>query len=102
MTDWQDAVRASAEGTVLEIEVVPGASRAEFPAGYNPWRNRIEARVPAPPVEGRANLALLQIVADFFEVPVRSVRLLAGEASRQKRVLVVGLLREDALRRLTA
>jgi uncharacterized protein len=101
MTDWQDAVRQTAEGAVLEVEVVPGAARAEFPAGYNPWRNRIEARVPAPPVEGRANLALLQLIADFFELPLRSVRLVSGETSRQKRVLVVGLTREEALRRLT-
>ena len=102
MTAWQDALRETPEGVVLEVEIVPGASRSAFPAGYNPWRNRIEARVAAPPVEGRANEALLEIVADFFEVPVRHVRLLAGEKSRQKRLLVEGLSRDAAVARLTA
>lgn len=102
MTEWTDAVRAHADGVTLEVEIVPGASRAAFPSGYDPWRNRLQARVAAPAVEGRANLALVELVADFFELPVRSVRILQGETSRQKRLLVVGVAREEALRRLTA
>jgi len=101
MTEWQDAVRETPQGVTLEVEVVPGAARAEFPAGYNPWRNRIEVRVPAPPVNGRANLALVQLVADFFERPVRDVRVVAGETNRQKRLLVLGISRDEVLRRLT-
>jgi len=48
-------------------------------------------RLAAPPVDGAANDALLRYLAEALGVPRRSVRLLAGETSRDKKVAISGL-----------
>ncbi|MHB8584300.1 MAG: DUF167 domain-containing protein [Thermoplasmatota archaeon] len=91
--DITRAVRETRTATdsILEIEVVPNASRNRFPSAFNPWRGRIAARVRAPPEGGRANEELVQTVATFFSVPASRVRITHGATDRQKTILVVGI-----------
>jgi uncharacterized protein YggU (UPF0235/DUF167 family) len=49
MMTFEDAIRATKEGAVIDFEVTPGAKSAEVPSGYNQWRKRIEARIRAQP-----------------------------------------------------
>ncbi|HET7672260.1 MAG TPA: DUF167 domain-containing protein [Burkholderiales bacterium] len=72
---------------ILELHVQPGASRSEFAGEHG---GRIKVRLAAPPVEGRANEALVEFLAAYFEVPRRNVRITAGLKSRRKRVVVEG------------
>lgn len=72
---------------ILELHVQPGASRSEFAGEHG---GRIKVRLAAPPVEGRANEALVEFLAAYFEVPRRNVRITAGLRSRRKRVIVEG------------
>jgi uncharacterized protein YggU (UPF0235/DUF167 family) len=51
-------------------------------------------------VEGAANAALLRCLADALDVARSSLRLIAGEGSRRKRVLVVGRTPEDVVHRI--
>jgi len=55
-------------------------------------------RLNAPPVEGAANDELIEVLADAFGVPRRAVSLIAGDRSRQKRVLIRRLTAADAER----
>lgn len=102
MARLEDAVREAEGGIALSLEVQPGAKQPAFPAGFNAWRGRIQARVQAQAEDGQANAALLGMVADFFRVPAARVELAQGAAQRQKVVIVHGLLREQALGRLRA
>lgn len=70
---------------VLELHVQPGAKRTEF-AGMHGARRKV--RLAAPPVDGRANEALIEFIAAQYGVPRRNVTIEAGEHSRQKRVRV--------------
>lgn len=65
----------------------PKASRAalEPTAGGG-----LRAVLTAPPVDGAANAALVALVADRLGLPKRAVRLLRGEKSREKVLLIVG------------
>jgi uncharacterized protein (TIGR00251 family) len=77
-----------AEGTVtISVHAQPGAKRSEV-AGLHDAAVKI--RVNAPALEDRANAALVEFLADRFDVPKRDVRLLAGERSRQKRFEIRG------------
>ena len=97
MTDLSGCVRAAEGGTTLEVEVVPGASRSLFPAGFNPWRGRLEARVQAPPEKGQANAELEALVARFFALPPARVRVTAGHTARRKTLHLAGLAPEAAV-----
>lgn len=100
MVDPSPAVKPAARGVALDVEVVPGASDSRFPAGFNPWRNRLEARVRAPPEKGQANQELASLVAHFFRVPASAAEVTSGHTSRRKTVTVTGITRDEALARL--
>jgi uncharacterized protein len=98
--DWRDAVKPAQGGVSLDVEVVPGARESRFPAGFNEWRGRIEAKVRAPPEDGQANAELTQIVAAALGVPAASVRVTSGATSRRKTLFVAGLAKAAAERAL--
>jgi len=68
---------------ILELHVQPGASRSEFAGKHG---ERIKVRIAAPAVDDKANAALIEFLAQHYNVPKRSVRILSGLKSRQKRV----------------
>ena len=72
---------------ILELHVQPGAKRSEFAGEHG---GRMKVRLAAPAVEGKANEALVEFLADFYRVPRRSVRIVSGLKSRQKRVVIDG------------
>ena len=76
----------AADGTLtLALHVQPGAKRTEV-AGLH--GGALKIRLAAPPVDGRANAALLRFLADAFGVPQRAVTLVRGETSRDKVVRI--------------
>jgi len=100
MPDISGAVSEERRGIVISIEVTAGAKEALFPAGYNEWRRSVGCRVSAPAIEGRANKAVLNLVAERLGIPGSSVSIRSGAAASQKRVLVAGLSRQQVLDRL--
>ena len=65
----------------------PGAKRSAFAGRHG---ERIKLRLAAPPVEGKANAALIEFLADYFGVPRRNVTIVSGVKSRAKRVAIEG------------
>ena len=73
---------------ILELHVQPGASRSEFAGKHG---ERIKVRLAARAVDGKANEALIEFLAEHYNVPKRNVRIESGLKSRQKRVLNEGV-----------
>lgn len=84
MAEWH---RREGDAIVLVLHVQPGAKRSEV-AGLH--GEALKIRLAAPPIEGRANDALLRFIAELFSVPLRNVELLQGAQSRHKRLAVRG------------
>lgn len=84
MSDWY---RRDGGSLSLTLHVQPGAKRTEI-AGLH--GEALKIRLAAPPIEGRANEALLRFIADTFDVPLRQVELKQGGQSRHKVVMVTG------------
>ena len=76
---WQD------DDLLLDCHLQPGAKRAEFAGQHG---ERLKIRISAPPVDGKANEALIRFLADAFAVSRQQVSLLSGQSSRQKRLLI--------------
>lgn len=83
----------------LDVRVTPGAKRSEWAGRLPDGRRRV--KIAAPPVEGRANDALVAFVAEQLGLPRRAVRLVAGAGARDKR-LEVDLAAAELERRLAA
>lgn len=63
----------------------PGASRTEFAGRHG---ERIKVRVAARAVDGSANAALIEFLAEHYKVPKSSVRIASGLKSRRKRIII--------------
>lgn len=77
--------REEAGALVLDLRVQPGAKRTEVAGEHG---GALKIRLAAPPVDGKANDALVAFLADAFGVPARAVTILRGAASRSKAVRV--------------
>lgn len=70
---------------IIDITVTPKASRPKVGPIHN---GRLKVAVSAPPVDGKANEAVVEVLAQWADVPRRCVTIVAGEASRHKRVSI--------------
>ena len=85
------------DGVELLIHVQPGARRSGVVGLHG---TRLKLAVAAPAVDGRANAALLTLVAELCRLPRRAVQLVSGETSRDKRVRLTGIEPRHAVERL--
>lgn len=84
------------DGSVrFAVRVQPRASRSEIVGVHG---DAMKIRLSAPPVDGAANDALVELVADALGVSRRSVRIVGGESSRSKTVEVEGVTAAAVLR----
>lgn len=84
MSPWY---RRNGDELTLTLHIQPGAKRSEV-AGLH--GDALKIRLAAPPIEGRANEALLKFIAGLFAVSARQVELRQGGQSRHKVVAVSG------------
>jgi len=81
----------------LELKTIPNAPRDEL-AGW--LGDALKVKVHAPALEGRANDALLEFLADKLGVHRRDVTLVRGDKSRHKVVRIAGLTLAEVKNRL--
>ena len=85
------------EPFLLRVRLTPRAARSQIDG----WDgDLLRVRVTAPPVEGRANDALLRLLAQALDVSPSRLRLVKGQTSREKVIAVEGVSQEDVRARL--
>ena len=84
-TDALSCLSARGDGVLLQLSVVPNAKRTEVDGLHD---GALRVRLAAPPIDGRANEALVAWLAKSLGVARRDVELLRGESSRRKQVAV--------------
>jgi uncharacterized protein (TIGR00251 family) len=78
----------------FQVRVQPRASKDEIAGEIG---GALKVRLQAPAVEGRANEALVEFLAQLLKRPKAAVRLLSGERSRTKRIEIGGVTRQQIL-----
>src|SRR5579871_5157864 len=87
--DW---LRPHARGCTLAVRVQPGAKKSAVLGILGEGEDAsLKIAVQAPPIEGRANEALIAFVATRLDLPRNAVELLRGQSSRSKTLLICGL-----------
>lgn len=87
-----DAVRKTADGLTLNLRVQPGAARTA-PAGVEvdgAGAPRLKLRIAAPPVDGKANQAVIAFLSKALGAPKRDCALTRGHKSRSKTIAING------------
>lgn len=88
-------VQRTATGVRLSVRVQPRASANEIVGLHG---DALKVRLTAPPVDGAANRALMELLAGTFGIPVRAVTIVAGASSRTKVVELEGVTEERVSR----
>jgi uncharacterized protein (TIGR00251 family) len=85
-------LRENAAGVTLAVRAQPGAKKTAITGIYGEGAAaQLKIAVHAPPLEGRANQALIACLAELFSLPKNAVELVSGELSRSKVFLLRGV-----------
>ncbi len=83
---------ATNTGIMLSVRTQPGSSRSRVVGEYG---GRLKLAVTAAPEKGKANKAVIELLADTLHINESSIHIISGESSRDKRLLIEGLTPED-------
>lgn len=82
---------------ILQIRVQPRAAKNEISG----WKGEaLYVRLTAPPVDGAANKAIVEFIAEQLNVKRHQIRLISGDKSRDKTLEVEGLSQDEIFMRL--
>lgn len=70
---------------IIDIKVIPNARKHEIIQE----NNRLKVKVNAPAVDGKANKAVIKLLAAHFNVKERQISIIKGEKSREKRICIL-------------
>jgi uncharacterized protein len=91
-------LRETAEGVTVAVRAQPAANKSAIVGVYGEGASaQLRVAVQAPPIEGRANEALIGFLADLFGIARSRVTLLSGQTSRSKVFLLKGVRVDRAL-----
>jgi uncharacterized protein len=88
-----------AEGCVLAVRAQPGARKN---AVLGEQAGALKVAVTAPPEDGRANAALVELLHDWLGVKRSAVELVGGQTNRNKTFLIRGLTPDELRERVAA
>src|SRR6266702_3670019 len=91
------AITGHPEGCVLAVRVQPGARKAGVKGEQN---SALKLAVTAPPEDGRANAAVIELLAEILDVKRKQLELIVGPTSRDKKFLVRGFTPVELRERL--
>ena len=81
-------LKAQGDGSLLlRVHAQPRAAKSEI-AGL--MGEALKIRLAAPPVDGKANRALAEFLAETLNLPKSAVRLKSGETGREKLFIITG------------
>ena len=89
--DW---IRETSKGVVLPVRAVPRASKNEIQCVHG---DALKVRLQAPPVEGKANQALIRFLSDALDIPRSQLSIASGETGRNKAVLIAGISKAELI-----
>lgn len=85
-------IQKTDRGTKLSLFIQPKASKNEI---IGPHNGALKIKITAPPVDGKANAALIEFLSEILNIPKKQIEILKGETGRNKAVEILGLSPEQ-------
>lgn len=82
---------------ILSIHAQPGAKRSNIVGLYG---DKLKISIATPPVDGKANKALIAYIAKVLGIPKSKIELISGECSREKRIRILGIGAKECVNKL--
>jgi len=82
------------EDTIFKVYLQPRSSKNET---VGPYRDGIKVKVTAPPIEGKANEALIRFLAKEFGISPSCIEIIKGHYSREKTLKISGTILKEQL-----
>ncbi|HSM88349.1 MAG TPA: DUF167 domain-containing protein [Candidatus Limnocylindrales bacterium] len=92
-------VQESVKGVTFAVKVHPRARKNQITGVVG---DALKLALTAPPVEGKANQAVIDFFADLFAIARSSVTIASGETARNKVIRVIGISAQQVRERLAA
>lgn len=90
-------VKETRNGVLLPVRAVPRASKNEIQGIHG---DALKIRLQAPPVEGKANAALIRFLSDALGISRTQISIASGETGRNKAVLITGLSKTELIKKI--
>ncbi len=91
------SLQVTQQGVILPVQAQPGARRN---AVVGEREARLRVAVTQAPEKGKANDALVEVLAEALDLRKSQIELVSGETSRQKQFLITGLSLAELSRRI--
>ena len=91
-------IRERADGVTIECRIQPRSGRTAIKGARD---GILQISLNAPPIEGRANRALIELISKRLGVRKSSISIAGGEHSRNKVLFIEGLTRDEAAAKLS-
>ena len=92
-------LKQTANGITFSVKVQPRARKNAITGAVG---DALKLSLTAPPVEGKANQAVIEFLADFFDIPRSSVTIASGKTNRLKIVHIRGIRLDHLQQRFAA
>ena len=81
-------LKKTSKGIVIPVKVQPGAKKDSI---VGEWGGRLKIQVKAPPEKGKANEAVIKLLAECLGLQKSCIHIVSGELSRDKKVFIQGM-----------
>jgi uncharacterized protein (TIGR00251 family) len=85
------------EGILLKVYLQPKSSKNEI---VGPYRDGIKVKVTAPPIEGKANEALIRLLTKELGISPSCIEIIKGHHSREKTLRISGMVDRELMEKL--
>jgi uncharacterized protein (TIGR00251 family) len=84
--------------SIFDITVSPKSSKNKISITEN---DHIKVYLTSPPVDGKANADLIALFSKTVKVPKSDIEIISGLKSKKKRIAILGLTREEIIKKIT-
>ena len=73
---------------IIKIKVEPRSSKSGI---VGPYGDALKVKLTSPPVEGKANKELVEVLSKEYGVPKKNIEIISGQSSKNKTVKLIGV-----------
>lgn len=84
---------------LITVYLQPGAKKSEISGMHN---GHVKIKVNSPPIDGKANEALILFLSEFLDIPKSKIKIISGEKSRIKKISIVSSMNENEIKNMLA